>query len=103
MKGFIGGIIIGFTAGTIITAYKLMKKCKEDGEVKISEDEKLIYVKEEKEEMTEQQKEKYEEIKAKVMIEMKPYMKKRRINLFIKQLAIMMMFLNLGLFISCKY
>ena len=77
MKGLVKGILAIGTA--IVVGCVIYKKVKEDKENK-----EEVIIEEETQELTEEQQEIYNEIRAQVMKEMKPYMRRVKILRFIR-------------------
>ena len=77
MKGLVKGILAIGTA--IVVGCVIYKKVKEDKQNK-----EEVIIEEETQELTEEQQEIYNEVRAQVMKEMKPYMRRVKILRFIK-------------------
>ena len=77
MKGLVKGILAIGTA--IVVGCVIYKKVKEDKQNK-----EEVIIKEETQELTEERQEIYNEVRAQVMKEMKPYMRRVKILRFIK-------------------
>ena len=77
MKGLVKGILAIGTA--IAVGCVIYKKVKEDKQNK-----EEVIIEEETQELTEEQQEKYNEVRAQVMKEMKPYTRRVKILRFIK-------------------
>ena len=77
MKGLVKGILAIGTA--IVVGCVIYKKVKEDKQNK-----EEVIIEEETQELTEEQQEMYNEIRAQVMKEMKPYMRRVKILRFIR-------------------
>ena len=94
MKGLVKGIL---AIGTVIAVgciiYKKVKEVKEDKEVNI----------EETQELTEEQQEIYNEVRAQVMKEMKPIIRANHIRRFIIAFGISMFYIFMNYNISVKY
>lgn len=92
MKGLVKGILaIGTAIAVGCVIYKKVKEVKEDKEVNI----------EETQELTEEQQEIYNEVRAQVMKEMKPYMRRVKILRFAKIMVGMFITANIGVYLAC--
>lgn len=90
MKGLVKGILAIGTA--IVVGCVIYKKVKENKEeVNI----------EETQELTEEQQEIYNEVRAQVMKEMKPYMRRVKILRFAKIMVGMFITANIGVYLAC--
>lgn len=94
MKGLVKGILaIGTVIAVGCVIYKKVKEVKEDKEVNI----------EETQELTEEQQEIYNEVRAQVMKEMKPIIRANHIRRFIIAFGISMFYIFMNYNISVKY
>ena len=94
MKGLVKGILaIGTVIAVGCVIYKKVKEVKEDKEVNI----------EETQELTEEQQEIYNEVRAQVMKEMKPMIRANHIRRFIIAFGISMFYIFMNYNISVKY
>lgn len=94
MKGLVKGILaIGTAIAVGCVIYKKVKEVKEDKEVNI----------EETQELTEEQQEIYNEVRAQVMKEMKPIIRANHIRRFIIAFGISMFYIFMNYNISVKY
>lgn len=92
MKGLVKGILaIGTAIAVGCVIYKKVKEDKEDKEVNI----------EETQELTEEQQEIYNEVRAQVMTEMKPYMRRVKILRFARIMVGMFITANIGVYLAC--
>lgn len=90
MKGLVKGILAIGTA--IVVGCVIYKKVKENKEeVNI----------EETQELTEEQQEIYNEVRAQVMKEMKPYMRRVKILRFARIMVSMFITTNIGIYLAC--
>lgn len=90
MKGLVKGILAIGTA--IVVGCVIYKKVKENKEeVNI----------EETQELTEEQQEIYNEVRAQVMKEMKPYMRRVKILRFARIMVGMFITANIGIYLAC--
>lgn len=93
MKGLVKGILAIGTA--IVVGCVIYKKVKED---KQNKEEVII---EETQELTEEQQEIYNEVRAQVMKEMKPYMRRVKILRFARIMVGMFITANIGVYLAC--
>ena len=94
MKGLVKGILaIGTAIAVGCVIYKKVKEVKEDKEVNI----------EETQELTEEQQEIYNEVRAQVMKEMKPIIRANHIRRFMIAFGISMFYIFMNYNISVKY
>ena len=93
MKGLVKGILAIGTA--IAVGCVIYKKVKED---KQNKEEVDI---EETQELTEEQQEIYNEVRAQVMKEMKPYMRRVKILRFARIMVGMFITANIGVYLAC--
>ena len=93
MKGLVKGILAIGTA--IVVGCVIYKKVKED---KQNKEEVII---EETQELTEEQQEIYNEVRAQVMKEMKPYMRRVKILRFARIMVGMFITANIGAYLAC--
>ena len=94
MKGLVKGILaIGTVIAVGCVIYKKVKEVKEDKEVNM----------EETQELTEEQQEIYNEVRAQVMKEMKPIIRANHIRRFIIAFGISMFYIFMNYNISVKY
>ena len=92
MKGLVKGILaIGTVIAVGCVIYKKVKEVKEDKEVNI----------EETQELTEEQQEIYNEVRAQVMKEMKPYTRRVKILRFARIMVGMFITANIGVYLAC--
>lgn len=94
MKGLVKGILAIGTA--IAVGYVIYKKVKEDKQNK-----EEVIIEEEIQKLTEEQKEIYNEVRAQVMKEMKPYMRRVKILRFARIMVGMFITANIGVYLAC--
>lgn len=94
MKGLVKGILAIGTA--IAVGCVIYKKVKEDKQNK-----EEVIIEEETQELTEEQQEIYNEVRAQVMKEMKPYMRRVKILRFAKIMVGMFITANIGVYLAC--
>ena len=93
MKGLVKGILAIGTA--IVVGCVICKKVKED---KQNKEEVII---EETQELTEEQQEIYNEVRAQVTKQMKPYMRRVKILRFARIMVGMFITANIGVYLAC--
>lgn len=94
MKGLIKGILAIGTA--IAVGCVIYKKVKEDKQNK-----EEVIIEEETQELTEEQQEIYNEVRAQVMKEMKPYTRRVKILRFARIMVGMFITANIGVYLAC--
>lgn len=94
MKGLVKGILAIGTA--IAVGCVIYKKVKEDKQNK-----KEVIIEEETQKLTEEQQEIYNEVRAQVMKEMKPYMRRVKILRFARIMVGMFITANIGVYLAC--
>ena len=94
MKGLVKGILAIGTA--IAVGCVIYKKVKEDKQNK-----EEVIIEEETQELTEEQQEIYNEVRAQVMKEMKPYMRRVNILRFARIMVGMFITANIGVYLAC--
>ena len=94
MKGLVKGILAIGTA--IVVGCVIYKKVKEDKQNK-----EEVIIEEETQELTEEQQEIYNEVRAQVMKEMKPYTRRVKILRFARIMVGMFITANIGVYLSC--
>lgn len=94
MKGLVKGILAIGTA--IAVGCVIYKKVKEDKQNK-----EEVIIEEETQELTEEQQEIYNEVRAQVMKEMKPYMRRVKILRFARIMVGMFITANIGVYLAC--
>ena len=94
MKGLVKGILAIGTA--IVVGCVIYKKVKEDKQNK----EKVI-IEEETQELTDEQQEIYNEVRAQVTKQMKPYMRRVKILRFARIMVGMFITANIGVYLAC--
>lgn len=94
MKGLVKGILAIGTA--IVVGCVIYKKVKEDKQNK-----EEVIIEEETQELTEERQEIYNEVRAQVMKEMKPYMRRVKILRFAKIMVGMFITANIGVYLAC--
>ena len=94
MKGLVKGILAIGTA--IVVGCVIYKKVKEDKQNK-----EEVIIEEETQELTEEQQEIYNEVRAQVMKEMKPYMRRVNILRFARIMVGMFITANIGVYLAC--
>lgn len=94
MKGLVKGILAIGTA--IAVGCVIYKKVKEDKQNK-----EEVIIEEETQELTEKQQEIYNEVRAQVIKEMKPYMRRVKILRFAKIMVGMFITANIGVYLAC--
>ena len=94
MKGLVKGILAIGTA--IVVGCVIYKKVKEDKQNK-----EEVIIEEETQELTEEQQEIYNEVRAQVMKEMKPYMRRVNILRFARVMVGMFITANIGVYLAC--
>lgn len=91
MKGLVKGILaIGTAIAVGCVIYKKVKQNKEE-----------VIIEEETQELTEEQQEIYNEVRAQVMKEMKPYMRRVKILRFARIMVSMFITANIGIYLAC--
>ena len=94
MKGLIKGILV---IGTIIAVgCVIYKKVKEDKQNK-----EEVIIEEETKELTDEQQEIYNEVRAQVTKQMKPYMRRVKILRFARIMVGMFITANIGVYLAC--
>lgn len=93
MKGLVKGILAIGTA--IAVGYIIYKKVKED---KQNKEEVII---EENQELSEEKQDLYNKVRAQVMKEMKPYMRRVNILRFARVMVGMFITANIGVYLAC--
>ena len=91
MKGLVKGILAIGTA--IAVGFVIYKKVKENKEE--------VIIEEKTQELTEKQQEIYNEVRAQVMKEMKPYMRRVKILRFARIMVGMFITANIGVYLAC--
>ena len=91
MKGLVKGILAIGTA--IVVGCVIYKKVKENKEE--------VIIEEKTQELTEKQQEIYNEVRAQVMKEMKPYMRRVKILRFARIMVGMFITANIGVYLAC--
>ena len=91
MKGLVKGILAIGTA--IVVGCVIYKKVKENKEE--------VIIEEKTQELTEKQQEIYNEVRAQVMKEMKPYMRRVKILRFARIMVSMFITANIGVYLAC--
>lgn len=91
MKGLVKGILAIGTA--IVVGCVIYKKVKQNKEE--------VIIEEETQELTEEQQEIYNEVRAQVMKEMKPYMRRVKILRFARIMVSMFITANIGVYLAC--
>lgn len=94
MKGLVKGILAIGTA--IAVGCVIYKKVKEDKQNK-----EEVIIEEETQKLTEEQQEIYNEVRAQVMKEMKPYMRRVNILRFVRVMVGMFITANIGVYLAC--
>lgn len=94
MKGLVKGILAIGTA--IAVGCVIYKKVKEDKQNK-----EEVIIEEGTQELTEEQQEIYNEVRAQVMKEMKPYMRRVKILRFARIMVGMFITANIGVYLAC--
>lgn len=94
MKGLIKGILAIGTA--IAVGCVIYKKVKEDKQNK-----EEVIIEEETQELEKEQQEIYNEVRAQVMKEMKPYMRRVNILRFARVMVGMFITANIGVYLAC--
>ena len=94
MKGLIKGILAIGTA--IAVGCVIYKKVKEDKQNK-----EEVIIEEETQELAKEQQEIYNEVRAQVMKEMKPYMRRVNILRFARVMVGMFITANIGVYLAC--
>ena len=94
MKSLVKGILAIGTA--IAVGCVIYKKVKEDKQNK-----EEVIIEEETQELTEERQEIYNEVRAQVMKEMKPYMRRVKILRFAKIIVGMFITANIGVYLAC--
>lgn len=94
MKGLVKGILAIGTA--IVVGCVIYKKVKEDKQNK-----EEVIIEEETQELTEERQEIYNEVRAQVMKEMKPYMRRVKILRFARIMVGMFITANIGVYLAC--
>lgn len=94
MKGLVKGILAIGTA--IVVGCIIYKKVKEDKQNK-----EEVIIEENTQELTEEQQEIYNEVRAQVMKEMKPYMRRVKILRFARIMVGMFITANIGVYLAC--
>lgn len=94
MKGLVKGILAIGTA--IVVGCVIYKKVKEDKQNK-----EEVIIEEETQELTEEQQEIYNEVRAQVTKEMKPYMRRVKILRFARIMVGMFITANIGVYLAC--
>lgn len=94
MKGLVKGILAIGTA--IAVGCVIYKKVKEDKQNK-----EEVIIEEETQKLTEEQQEIYNEVRAQVMKEMKPYMRRVKILRFARIMVGMFITANIGVYLAC--
>ena len=94
MTGLVKGILAIGTA--IAVGCVIYKKVKEDKQNK-----EEVIIEEETQELTEEQQEIYNEVRAQVMKEMKPYMRRVKILRFARVMVGMFITANIGVYLAC--
>ena len=94
MKGLVKGILAIGTA--IAVGYVIYKKVKEDKQNK-----EEVIIEEKTQELTEKQQEIYNEVRAQVMKEMKPYTRRVKILRFARIMVGMFITANIGVYLAC--
>lgn len=94
MKGLVKGILAIGTA--IAVGCVIYKKVKEDKQNK-----EEVIIEEETQKLTEEQQEIYNEVRAQVMKEMKPYMRRVKILRFVRIMVGMFITANIGVYLAC--
>ena len=94
MKGLVKGILAIGTA--IAVGCVIYKKVKEDKQNK-----EEVIIEEETQELIEEQQEIYNEVRAQVMKEMKPYMRRVNILRFARIMVGMFITANIGVYLAC--
>ena len=94
MKGLVKGILAIGTA--IVVGCVVYKKVKEDKQNK-----EEVIIEEETQELTEEQQEIYNEVRAQVMKEMKPYTRRVKILRFARIMVGMFITANIGVYLAC--
>lgn len=91
MKGLVKGILAIGTA--IVVGCVIYKKVKENKEE--------VNIEEKTQELTDEQQEIYNEVRAQVMKEMKPYMRRVKILRFARIMVSMFITANIGVYLAC--
>ena len=91
MKGLVKGILAIGTA--IVVGCVIYKKVKENKEE--------VIIEEKTQELTEKQQEIYNEVRAQVMKEMKPYTRRVKILRFARIMVSMFITANIGVYLAC--
>ena len=94
MKGLVKGILAIGTA--IVVGCVIYKKVKEDKQNK-----EEVNIEEETQELAKEQQEIYNEVRAQVMKEMKPYMRRVKILRFARIMVGMFITANIGVYLTC--
>ena len=94
MKGLVKGILAIGTA--IAVGCVIYKKVKEDKQNK-----EEVIIEEETQELAEEQQEIYNEVRAQVMKEMKPYTRRVKILRFARIMVGMFITANIGVYLAC--
>lgn len=94
MKGLVKGILAIGTAITVgCVIYKKVKENKQNKEE--------VIIEEETQELAKEQQEIYNEVRAQVMKEMKPYMRRVKILRFARIMVGMFITANIGVYLAC--
>ena len=94
MKGLVKGILAIGTA--IVVGCVIYKKVKEDKQNK-----EEVIIEEETQELAKEQQEIYNEVRAQVMKEIKPYMRRVNILRFARIMVGMFITANIGVYLAC--
>lgn len=94
MKGLVKGILAIGTA--IVVGCVVYKKVKEDKQNK-----EEVIIEEETQELEKEQQEIYNEVRAQVMKEMKPYMRRVNVLRFARIMVGMFITANIGVYLAC--
>ena len=94
MKGLVKGILAIGTA--IVVGCVIYKKVKEDKQNK-----EEVIIEEETQELTDEQQEIYNEVRAQVKKQMKPYMRRVNILRFARVMVGMFITANIGVYLAC--
>ena len=94
MKGLVKGILAIGTA--IVVGCVIYKKVKEDKQNK-----EEVIIEEETQELEKEQQEIYNEVRAQVMKEMKPYMRRVNVLRFARIMVGMFITANIGVYLAC--
>ena len=94
MKGLVKGILaIGTAIAVGCVIYKKVKENKQNKEE--------VIIEEETQELSKEQQEIYNEVRAQVMKEMKPYMRRVKILRFARIMVGMFITANIGVYLAC--